>query len=114
MGQHTDQGIPAPTGTTPHPGPATLDDICNLQLLGHAISNLNQRVAANKETTQEVRTMVENVSQQVDGIANKVNKPQTPEQANPVPPVDKTPRATTSTTGKKVTIAPTDPIQPWF
>ncbi|CCO32326.1 hypothetical protein BN14_06385 [Rhizoctonia solani AG-1 IB] len=73
MGQHTDQGIPAPTGTTPHPGPATLDDICNLQLLGHAISNLNQRVAANKETTQEVRTMVENVSQQVDGIANKSN-----------------------------------------
>ncbi|CCO37973.1 hypothetical protein BN14_12134 [Rhizoctonia solani AG-1 IB] len=76
MGQHIDQGVPTPTGTTSHPGPATLDEIRDLlHLLGNATSDLNHRVAANKETTQEVRTMVKNVSQQVDGIATKVNKP---------------------------------------
>jgi hypothetical protein len=59
--------------------------------------------------------MVENISQQVDGIATKVNEPRTPEQANPVQQVDETPRATTSTTGKKVTIAPpANPIRPWY
>jgi methyl-accepting chemotaxis protein len=89
----------------------TLDEICNLlHLLGSAISDLNQRVSANEETTQEVRSMVENVSQQVNSIASKVNKPRTPEHANPVQQVDKTPRATTSTTGKRVTIAPADPV----
>jgi methyl-accepting chemotaxis protein len=95
-----------------HQGPATLDEIRNLlHLLGSAISDLNHRVLANEETTQEVRSMVENISQQVNSIASKVNKPRTPEQANPVQQVDKTPRAATSTMGKRVTIAPPfDPI----
>jgi methyl-accepting chemotaxis protein len=62
-----------------------LDEIRDLlHLLGNAISDLNHRVSANEETTQEVRSMVKNVSQQVDSIANKVNEPRTPEQANPV------------------------------
>jgi hypothetical protein len=115
MGQHLNQGVPTPSRTTPHPGPATLDEICNLlHFFGSAISNLNQRVAANEETTQEVRSMVENISQQVDGIAAKANEPRTPKQANPIQQVDATPKATTSTTGKKVTIAASNPIQPWF
>ncbi|CCO32024.1 Retrotransposon-derived protein PEG10 AltName: Full=Embryonal carcinoma differentiation-regulated protein [Rhizoctonia solani AG-1 IB] len=115
LGQHLDQGIPTPAGASTNQGPATLDEIRDLlHLLGNAISDLNHRVSANEETTQEVRTMVENISQQVDNVASKVNEPRTPEQVNPVRPVDETPRATTSTTGKRVTIAPTDPIRPWI
>ncbi|CCO37651.1 Retrotransposon-derived protein PEG10 AltName: Full=Embryonal carcinoma differentiation-regulated protein [Rhizoctonia solani AG-1 IB] len=115
LGQHLDQGVPTPVGTSSYQGPATLDEIRDiLHLLGNAISDLNQRVSANEETTKEVRTMVENISQQVDGIATKVNEPRTPEQANPVHQVDETPRAPTSATGKRVTIAPADPIRPWY
>jgi hypothetical protein len=92
-----------------------LDEIRNLlHFFGDAISKLTQRISQNKEVTKEVRSMVENVSQQADNIANKVNEPRTPEQANPVQQVDETPRATTSATGKRVTIAPADPIRPWF
>ncbi|CEL54848.1 hypothetical protein RSOLAG1IB_11793 [Rhizoctonia solani AG-1 IB] len=114
-GQYLDQGLPTPAGTTTHQGPATLDEIRNLlHFFGDAISELTQRISQNEEVTKDVRTTVENISQQVDSIAAKVNKPRTPEQAHPVQQVDKTPRATTSTTGKRVTIAPTDPIRPWF
>ncbi|CCO37530.1 Retrotransposon-derived protein PEG10 AltName: Full=Embryonal carcinoma differentiation-regulated protein [Rhizoctonia solani AG-1 IB] len=115
LGQHLDQGVPTPAGASTNQGPATLDEIRDLlHLLGNAISDLNHRVSANEETTREVRTMVENISQQVDNVASKVNEPRTPEQVNPVRSIDETPRATTSTTGKRVTIAPTDPIRPWF
>ncbi|CCO33571.1 Retrotransposon-derived protein PEG10 AltName: Full=Embryonal carcinoma differentiation-regulated protein [Rhizoctonia solani AG-1 IB] len=115
LGQHLDQGVPIPAGTTLHQGPATLDEICNLlHFFGDAISELTQRISTNEEVTRDVRTTVENISQQVDNIAAKVNKPRTPEQAHPVSQVDKTPRATTSATGKKVTIAPANPIQPWY
>ncbi|CCO34167.1 hypothetical protein BN14_08260 [Rhizoctonia solani AG-1 IB] len=116
LGQYINQGIPVSAGTSANQGPTTLDEIRDLlHLLGNAISDLNRRVSANEETTQEVRTMVENVSQQVDGIANKVNEPRTPEQDNPVRQVDETPRATSSTLGKKVTLAPpADPIRPWY
>ncbi|CCO37613.1 Retrotransposable element Tf2 155 kDa protein type 1 [Rhizoctonia solani AG-1 IB] len=114
-GQHLDQGIPTPAGTTAHQGPATLDEIRDLlHFFGDAISELTRRISQNEEVTRDVRTTVENISQQVDSIATKVNEPRTPEQANPVQSVDETPRATTSTTGKRVTIAPTDPIRPWF
>ncbi|CCO33464.1 hypothetical protein BN14_07542 [Rhizoctonia solani AG-1 IB] len=85
LGQHINQGVPTPAGTSANQGPVTLDEIRDLlHLLGNAISDLNRRVSANEETTQEVRTMVKNVSQQVDGIANKINEPRTPEQDNPV------------------------------
>ncbi|CCO34540.1 Retrotransposon-derived protein PEG10 AltName: Full=Embryonal carcinoma differentiation regulated protein [Rhizoctonia solani AG-1 IB] len=114
-GQYLDQGVPTPAGTTAHQGPATLDEIRDLlHFFGDAISELTRRISQNEEVTKDVRTTVENISQQVDSIATKVNEPRTPEQANPVQPVDETPRATTSTTGKRVTIAPTDPIRPWF
>ncbi|CCO33945.1 hypothetical protein RSOLAG1IB_11463 [Rhizoctonia solani AG-1 IB] len=115
LGQHLNQGIPTPAGTSLHQGPVTLDEIRNLlHFFGDAISELTQRISQNKETTQEVRTMVKNISQQVDGIATKVNEPRTPEQAHPIQLVDETPRATTSASGKKVTIAPTNPIRPWY
>ncbi|CCO35455.1 hypothetical protein RSOLAG1IB_12278 [Rhizoctonia solani AG-1 IB] len=115
LGQHLDQGVPIPAGTTPHQGPATLDEIRDLlHFFGDAISELTQRILQNEEVTKEVRTTVKNISQQVDNIAIKVNKPRTPEQAHPIQPVDETPRATTSAAGKKVTIAPTDPIWPWY
>ncbi|CCO37516.1 Retrotransposon-derived protein PEG10 AltName: Full=Embryonal carcinoma differentiation-regulated protein [Rhizoctonia solani AG-1 IB] len=115
LGQHLDQGIPTPAGTTTHQGPATLDEIRDLlHFFGDAISELTRRISTNEEVTRDVRTTVENISQQVDNIAAKVNEPRTPEQAHPVSQVDKTPRATTSATGKKVTIAPADPIRPWY
>ncbi|CCO34837.1 Retrotransposon-derived protein PEG10 AltName: Full=Embryonal carcinoma differentiation regulated protein [Rhizoctonia solani AG-1 IB] len=115
LGQHLDQRIPTPAGTTSHQGPATLDEIRDLLLFfGDAISELTRRISENEEVTKEVRTTVENISQQVDNIAIKVNEPRTPEQAHPIQPVDETPRATTSAAGKKVTIAPTDPIRPWY
>ncbi|CCO34730.1 Retrotransposon-derived protein PEG10 AltName: Full=Embryonal carcinoma differentiation-regulated protein [Rhizoctonia solani AG-1 IB] len=114
-GQHVDQGLPTPIGTTTHQGPATLDEIRDLlHFFGDAISKLNRRISTNEEVTRDVRTTVENISQQVDNIAVKINEPRTPEQAHPAQQIDKTPRATTSATGKKVTIAPTDPIRPWF
>ncbi|CCO30894.1 hypothetical protein RSOLAG1IB_11775 [Rhizoctonia solani AG-1 IB] len=115
LGQHLDQGIPKPTGTTTHQGPATLDEIRDLlHFFRDAISELTQRISTNEEVTKDVRTMVENISQQVDNIAAKVHEPRTPEQAHPVQQVDKTPRATTSAAGKRVTIAPADPIRPWY
>jgi hypothetical protein len=49
-----------------------------------AISELTTRFAETKEATKDVRTTVENISQQVDIIAGKVDKPRTPEQVNPV------------------------------
>lgn len=114
-GQYLNQGIPTPVGTAAHQGPATLDEICNLlHFFGDAISKLTQRISQNEEVTKEVRTTVKNISQQVNNIATKVNEPRTPEQAHPIQQVDKTPRATTSATGKRVTTAPTNPIQPWF
>ncbi|CCO34350.1 hypothetical protein RSOLAG1IB_11783 [Rhizoctonia solani AG-1 IB] len=116
LGQHHNQGVPTPAGTSAHQGPATLDEIRDLlHLLGSAISDLNHWVSANEETTQEVQSIVKNVSQQVDSIANKVNEPRTPEQANHVQKIDKTPRATTSTAGKRVSITTSaDPIRPWY
>ncbi|CCO36147.1 hypothetical protein BN14_10272 [Rhizoctonia solani AG-1 IB] len=115
LGQHLDQGIPIPAGTTPHQGPATLDEIRDLlHFFGDAISELTRRISTNEEVTRDIRTTVENISQQVDNIAAKINEPKTPEQAHPVPQVDETPRATTSATGKRVTIAPADPIRPWY
>ncbi|CCO37460.1 Retrotransposon-derived protein PEG10 AltName: Full=Embryonal carcinoma differentiation-regulated protein [Rhizoctonia solani AG-1 IB] len=115
LGQHLDQGIPVTAGTPPHQGPATLDEVRNLLLFfGDAISKLTRRMSQNEEVTKEVRTTVKNISQQVDNIAIKVNEPRTPEQAHPIQPVDETPRATTSATGKRVTIAPADPIRPWY
>ncbi|CCO35740.1 Retrotransposon-derived protein PEG10 AltName: Full=Embryonal carcinoma differentiation-regulated protein [Rhizoctonia solani AG-1 IB] len=71
-------------------------------------------MSQNEEVTKEVRTTVENICQQVDNIAIKVNEPSTPEQAHPIQPVDETPRATTSAAGKRVTIAPANPIRPWY
>ncbi|CCO34610.1 Retrotransposon-derived protein PEG10 OS=Mus musculus GN=Peg10 PE=1 SV=2 [Rhizoctonia solani AG-1 IB] len=49
-------------------------------------------VAETEEATKDVQTTVENISQQVDVIAGKVNEPRTPEQANPTTTVDRTPR----------------------
>ncbi|CCO37240.1 Retrotransposon-derived protein PEG10 AltName: Full=Embryonal carcinoma differentiation-regulated protein [Rhizoctonia solani AG-1 IB] len=116
LGEPQHQGLISPFGETPaHPGPATLDEIRDLlHLFGDAISELTRRISANEEVTKDVRTTVENISQQVDNIATKVNEPRTPEQAHPVQQVDETPRATTSATGKRVTIAPADPIRPWY
>ncbi|CEL62118.1 hypothetical protein RSOLAG1IB_10220 [Rhizoctonia solani AG-1 IB] len=72
-------------------------------------------MSTNEEVTRDVRTTVENISQQVDNIAAKINEPRTPEQAHPVQQVDETPRATTSTTGKRVSITtPAEPIRPWY
>ncbi|CEL51471.1 hypothetical protein RSOLAG1IB_00006 [Rhizoctonia solani AG-1 IB] len=116
LGQHLDQGIPTPAGAPTHQGPATLDEIRDLlHFFGDAISELTRRISTNEEVTRDVRTTVENISQQVDNIATKVNEPRTPEQAHPVRQIDETPRATTSTSGKKVTLAPpADPIRPWY
>ncbi|CCO32309.1 hypothetical protein RSOLAG1IB_10980 [Rhizoctonia solani AG-1 IB] len=83
LGQHLNQGLPTPAGTITHQGPATLDEICNLlHFFGDAISELTQRMSTNEEVTKDVRTTVKNISQQVDNISAKVNKPRTPEQAN--------------------------------
>ncbi|CEL54435.1 hypothetical protein RSOLAG1IB_11682 [Rhizoctonia solani AG-1 IB] len=105
--QHLHQGLSAPFGeTSTHPGSATLDEIRNLlQNLGTAISNLTARVAENEEVTKDVRTTVENISQTVNSISGKVNKPRTPPQTNPVQLDDKTPRPGT-TSEKRVKLEP--------
>ncbi|CCO37542.1 hypothetical protein RSOLAG1IB_12541 [Rhizoctonia solani AG-1 IB] len=97
LGQPQHQGLVSPFGETPtHPGSTTLDDVCDLlHRLITAVSELTTRVAETEEATKDVRATVENVSQQVDIIAGKIDKPRTPEQRNPVRTVDKTPRAGT-------------------
>ncbi|CCO32019.1 Retrotransposon-derived protein PEG10 AltName: Full=Embryonal carcinoma differentiation-regulated protein [Rhizoctonia solani AG-1 IB] len=93
-GQHLHQGLRTPFGEAPtHPGSTTLDDIRDLlHRLITTVSELLVRVAETEEATKDVRTTVENISQQVDTIAGKVDEPRTPEQANPTTAVDQTPR----------------------
>ncbi|CCO37086.1 Retrotransposon-derived protein PEG10 AltName: Full=Embryonal carcinoma differentiation-regulated protein [Rhizoctonia solani AG-1 IB] len=94
-GQHQHQGLGTSFGEAPsHQGSMTLDDICDLlQHLGTAIAELTQRVAENEEARKDVRSTVENISQVVNSIAEKVNQPpRTPPQAQPVHTVNKTPR----------------------
>ncbi|CCO35741.1 Retrotransposable element Tf2 155 kDa protein type 1 [Rhizoctonia solani AG-1 IB] len=67
-------------------------------------------VAETKEATKDVRTTVENISQQVDVIAGKVEAPRTPEQSHPVQTIDETPRAGTS--GKQ-RVKLEEPAQIW-
>ncbi|CEL52835.1 hypothetical protein RSOLAG1IB_11180 [Rhizoctonia solani AG-1 IB] len=93
-GQPQHQGFGTPFGEAlAHLGSTTLDDICNL--LHHlitSVSKLSTRVAETEEATKDVQATVENISQQVNIIAGKVDKPRTPEQANPTTMVDQTPR----------------------
>ncbi|CCO35596.1 Retrotransposon-derived protein PEG10 AltName: Full=Embryonal carcinoma differentiation regulated protein [Rhizoctonia solani AG-1 IB] len=94
LGQPQHQGLISPFGEAlANPGSTTLDEICNLlsQLI-ISVSNLSIRVAETEEATKDVRTTVENISQQVDNIAGKVNEPRTPDQGNPLTAVDQTPR----------------------
>ncbi|CCO36649.1 Retrotransposon-derived protein PEG10 AltName: Full=Embryonal carcinoma differentiation regulated protein [Rhizoctonia solani AG-1 IB] len=95
LGQSQHQGLLSPFGETPtHPGSTTLDDVRDLlHRLITAVSELTTRVAETEEATKDVRVMVKSISQQVDIIAGKVDKPRTPEQVNPVRTVDETPRA---------------------
>jgi hypothetical protein len=106
-GQPQHQGLGTPFGeTATHPGSTTLDEVHNLlQNLGAAISALTARVIKNEEVTKDVRTTVKNISQAVNDISGKINKPRTPPQTNPVQPIDKTPRPGTSA-GKKVKLEP--------
>ncbi|CEL54636.1 hypothetical protein RSOLAG1IB_11726 [Rhizoctonia solani AG-1 IB] len=101
LGQSQHQGLLSPFGEAPtHPGSTTLDDVRDLlHRLITAVSELTTRVAETEEATKDVRVTVESISQQVDIIAGKVDKPRTPEQVNPLRTVDETPRA--GTTGKQ-------------
>ncbi|CCO31929.1 similar to pol polyprotein [Rhizoctonia solani AG-1 IB] len=85
LGQSQHQGLVSPFGETlTHLGSTTLDDVHNLlHRLITAVSELTTRVAETKEATKDVRTTVENISQQVDVIAGKVEAPRTPEQSHP-------------------------------
>ncbi|CCO31296.1 hypothetical protein RSOLAG1IB_12489 [Rhizoctonia solani AG-1 IB] len=86
LGQPQHQGLVSPFGETlTHLGSTTLDDVCDLlhQLIT-AVSELTTRVAETEEATKDFRTTVKNISQQVNVIAGKVDKPTTPEQGNPV------------------------------
>jgi hypothetical protein len=70
-----------------------MDDLRNLlHRLISSVSELSTRVAETEEATKDVRATVENISQQVDIIAGKVDKPRTPEKGNPITTVDQTPR----------------------
>ncbi|CEL54606.1 hypothetical protein RSOLAG1IB_11694 [Rhizoctonia solani AG-1 IB] len=93
-GQSQHQGFSAPFGEAlAHPGSTTMDDLRDLlHRLISSISELSTRVAETEEATKDVRATVENISQQVDIIAGKVDKPRIPEKGNPVPTVDQTPR----------------------
>ncbi|CCO34820.1 Retrotransposon-derived protein PEG10 AltName: Full=Embryonal carcinoma differentiation-regulated protein [Rhizoctonia solani AG-1 IB] len=97
-GQHQHQGLVSPFREAPtHPGSTTLDDVRDLlNRLILSVSELSVRVAETEEATKDVRTTVENISQQVDVIAGKVDEPRTPEQGNPIRTVDETPRAGTT------------------
>jgi hypothetical protein len=88
------QGFGAPFGETlTHPGSTTLDDVRDLlHRLISSVSELSIRVAETEEATKDVQATVENISQQVDIIAGKVDEPRTPEQTNPTRAVDQTPR----------------------
>ncbi|CCO37085.1 hypothetical protein BN14_11236 [Rhizoctonia solani AG-1 IB] len=101
IGQPQHQGLVSPFGETPtHPGPTTLDDVCDLlHRLITAVSDLTTRVAETEEATKDVRVTVESISQQVNIIAGKIDGPRTPEQRNPARTVDETPRA--GTTGRQ-------------
>ncbi|CAE6381244.1 unnamed protein product [Rhizoctonia solani] len=70
--------------------------VMTLHQLDKAITQLTLRVAENEEVTKDIRSTVENISQQVNNIAGKVDEPRTPDQGNPTRTVDKTPQATTS------------------
>ncbi|CCO37008.1 Retrotransposon-derived protein PEG10 AltName: Full=Embryonal carcinoma differentiation-regulated protein [Rhizoctonia solani AG-1 IB] len=93
-GQPQHQGFSAPFGEAlTHPGSTTMDDLRDLlHRLISSVSELSTRVAETKEATKEVRATVENISQQVDIIAGKVDEPRTPEKGNTVTTVDQTPR----------------------
>ncbi|CCO36063.1 hypothetical protein BN14_10185 [Rhizoctonia solani AG-1 IB] len=101
LGQPQHQGLLSPFGETlTHPGSTTLDDVRKLlHRLITAVSDLTTRVAETEEATKDVRVTVESISQQVNIIAGKVDKPRTPEQVNPVQMVDETPQA--GTTGRQ-------------
>ncbi|CCO38107.1 hypothetical protein BN14_12272 [Rhizoctonia solani AG-1 IB] len=101
IGQPQHQGLVSPFGETlTHQGSTTLDDVRDLlHRLITAVSELTTRVAETEEATKDVRTTVENISQQVDVIAGKVDVPRTPDQGHPIRTVDETPRA--GTTGKQ-------------
>ncbi|CEL53449.1 hypothetical protein RSOLAG1IB_11381 [Rhizoctonia solani AG-1 IB] len=103
--QHQGFGTPFGEALT-HPGSTTLDDVCNLlhQLIS-SVSKLSIRVAETEEATKDVQATVKNISQQVNIIAGKVDKPRTPEQANPTRTVDQTPRPGVSG-GPKVKLEP--------
>ncbi|CEL55968.1 hypothetical protein RSOLAG1IB_01981 [Rhizoctonia solani AG-1 IB] len=89
----------------------TLDDVRDLlHRLITAVSELTTRVAETEEATKDVRTTVENISQQVDVIAGKVDGPRTPDQGHPIRTVDETPRA--GTMGKQ-RVKLEEPAQIW-
>ncbi|CCO34844.1 Retrotransposon-derived protein PEG10 AltName: Full=Embryonal carcinoma differentiation regulated protein [Rhizoctonia solani AG-1 IB] len=112
IGQPQHQGLVSPFGETiTHPGSTTLDDVRDLlHRLITAVSELTTRVAETEEATKDVRTTVENISQQVDVIAGKVDVPRTPDQGHPIRTVDETPRA--GTTGKQ-RVKLEEPAQIW-
>ncbi|CCO34527.1 hypothetical protein BN14_08629 [Rhizoctonia solani AG-1 IB] len=93
-GQPQHQGFSAPfREALAHLGSMTMDDLRNLlQRLITSILELSTRVAETEEATKDVLTTVENISQQVNIIAGKVDKPRTPDQGNPTTMVDQTPR----------------------
>ncbi|CEL62961.1 hypothetical protein RSOLAG1IB_12615 [Rhizoctonia solani AG-1 IB] len=70
-----------------------MDDLCNLlhQLIT-SVLELSTRVAETEEAMKDVQATVKNISQQVNIIAGKVDKPRTPDQGNPAATVDQTPR----------------------
>ncbi|CCO32583.1 Retrotransposon-derived protein PEG10 AltName: Full=Embryonal carcinoma differentiation regulated protein [Rhizoctonia solani AG-1 IB] len=98
LGQPQHQGLISPFGEAlANPGSTTLDDIRDLlNRLILSVSELSVRVAETEEATKDVQTTVENISQQVDNIAGKINEPRTPDQGNPLTAVDQTPRPGTS------------------
>ncbi|CCO37904.1 Retrotransposon-derived protein PEG10 AltName: Full=Embryonal carcinoma differentiation-regulated protein [Rhizoctonia solani AG-1 IB] len=112
IGQPQHQGLGSPFGETlTHPGSTTLDDVRDLlHRLITAVSELTTRVTETEEATKDVRTTVENISQQVDVIAGKVDGPRTPDQGHPLRTVDETPRA--GTTGKQ-RVKLEEPAQIW-
>ncbi|CCO35256.1 hypothetical protein RSOLAG1IB_12016 [Rhizoctonia solani AG-1 IB] len=97
-GQPQHPGFSTPFGETlAHPGSTTMDDLRNLlHCIIASVSELSVRVAKTEEATKDVRATVKNISQQVDIIAGKVDKPRTPDQGNPATTVDQTPRPGTS------------------
>ncbi|CCO35940.1 Retrotransposon-derived protein PEG10 AltName: Full=Embryonal carcinoma differentiation-regulated protein [Rhizoctonia solani AG-1 IB] len=94
LGQPQHQGLISPFGEAlANPGSTTLDDVRDLlNRLILSVSKLSVRVAETKEATKDVQTTVENISQQVDNIARKINEPRTPDQGNPLTAVEQTPR----------------------